>query len=103
MSIEQRMHIEPAGRPHMRCLKCRMTVVWPTDLSDHLASEFATIVRQDSVAGMHFAESRLGLGTREAKVLVLHITPNSGLCHKCERPVSEGESICACRSVNINW
>jgi hypothetical protein len=95
--------IDPAGRPHISCLKCRTAVVWPSDLDLGEAAEFARTARVDSLAGQRFAEAKLGLGPREAKALALHVSRPEGRCHKCGEPVPSGESLCSCRSANINW
>lgn len=95
--------MESAGRSFIECCKCRTTVVWPADISAALAAEFAIAARRDRLEGMCFAESKLRLGPREAKVLSLHVTRPAGHCHKCGKPVEKGESICACRSANIDW
>jgi hypothetical protein len=97
------LNIEPMGRPHMQCAKCRMTVVWPDGLTEGRRAEFASVVRGDPVQGMRFAETHLGLGGRESKVLVLHLTSTPGICHKCGKTVVAGESLCSCRSVNLDW
>jgi hypothetical protein len=103
MNIESFLKTEPLGRPHMQCAKCRMLVVWPNDLSAQEKAIFAAIVRDDPLQGMKFAKTQFGLGEREAKVLVLHITPEPGVCRKCQKSVSAQESICSCRSVCLDW
>ena len=103
MNIESFLKIEPLGRPHMQCAKCRMLVVWPNDLGNDEKVAFAAVVRDDSVQGMQFAKNQFGLGEREAKVLVLHITSKPGVCRKCQKPVAAQESICSCRSVCLDW
>jgi hypothetical protein len=97
------IRLEPAGRPHMQCTKCRMAVIWPSGPTIEQAARFALVVRTDPIEGMRFAETHLGLDAREAKVLVLHVTRVPGVCHKCSKPVSTRESVCTCRSVNIDW
>ena len=100
---EYSIAIEPRERPNLQCAKCRMAVVWPDGLSNETKAEFASIVRVDSVRGIHFANTYFGLDHREAKVLVLHVTRDSHLCHKCGKPVQGGECVCTCRSVNLDW
>jgi hypothetical protein len=95
--------IDPGERPHLRCAKCRMEVVWPDGLSNEVKAEFASIARADSVRGIHFANTHFGLDHREAKVLVLHVTRDSRRCHKCGNTVEGGECVCTCRSVNLDW
>ena len=87
----------------MQCAKCRMTVVWPDSLTAEKKSEFAAIVREDSVQGIRFAETHFELNPRAAKVLVLHIAHRRSECHMCGKRVPLGESVCACRSVNLDW
>jgi hypothetical protein len=60
-------------------------------------------VRQDSVQAMRLLEAKWAFDPRESKVLVLHITREQGMCHKCGLPVPLGESTCRCRSVNLDW
>ena len=95
--------IEPAGRPFIHCRKCRVDVVLPSNISAQEAVKFAAIVRNDSLEGVRYAEQNFGLGPRESKALALHVTRAPGVCHKCGMPVSKGESVCTCRSVNLDW
>lgn len=95
--------IEPAGRSFIHCGKCRTDIVLPTNLSAQEAAKFAVIVRNDSVEGVRYAEKNLGLGSKEAKALTLHVTRSPGSCHKCGKPVVKEESVCTCRSVNLDW
>ena len=95
--------IEALGRPHIECPRCRTTVVWPTDLPDPLKHQLAAVTRHDTLEGMQFAEKHIGLATREAKALALHITKAPGGCHRCGLSVSAGESVCSCRCANIDW
>ena len=103
MLIPNYLKIEPAGRPNLQCTKCRMTVVWPDGLTEKDKAEFASVVRDDPLNGLRVAETKFQFGAREAKVLVLHITHTRGECHKCGRSVTLGESVCSCRSVNLDW
>jgi endogenous inhibitor of DNA gyrase (YacG/DUF329 family) len=95
--------IKPAGRLYIQCEKCRTSVVWPVGISESLAVEFAAIARSNSLKGMKFAHEVLGLNSREVKALSLHVTRPAGHCHKCGKPVLKGESVCSCRSANIDW
>lgn len=93
----------PNGRPYLHCTRCRMSVIWPTDMVLETKAAFASSVRDDIVRAMRNAESQFGLDSRESKVLVLHITREPNVCHKCKKSVVSGESICSCKSVNLNW
>lgn len=95
--------VDPAGRKHIQCAKCRVAVVLPLDATGVQKAEFAAVVRRDSVQGIRFAERAFSLGPRESKVLALHITQAPGKCHRCGAPVQIGESVCSCRSVNLDW
>lgn len=95
--------IDPRGRPHIKCMKCRTEVVWPLGLDSELAAEFAEVSRADRLEGQRFAEAQFEFGAREAKALSLHVSQPKGQCHKCGKPVPQGESLCSCRSANINW
>ena len=95
--------IDPAGRPHLQCEECRTAVVLPSAASAGQRAEFAAIVRSDSVQGIRLAESAFSLSPREANALVLHVTLEPGKCQRCGRDVDAGESVCLCRSVNLNW
>lgn len=94
--------IEPGDRPHMYCAKCRVDVVIPAALEES-SSRFAGVVRQDCVQAMRAAESEFGLGPRESKALVLHVTRQKGKCNRCGQPVGPGKSVCACRSLALDW
>ncbi len=95
--------VDPAGRPHIQCAKCRVAVVLPVGATESQKAEFAATVRRDSVQGIRLAESAFSFGPREAKVLALHVTREPGKCQRCGRKVSAGESTCSCRSVNLDW
>ena len=95
--------VDPAGRKHLQCAKCRVAVVLPSDATEVQKAELAAVVRQDSVQGIRFAERAFSLGPRESKVLVLHITREPGKCHRCGALVQAGESVCSCHSVNLDW
>lgn len=94
---------DATDRPKTQCAKCRTTVILPLKRDRKLESQFAAIVRQNSVQGVHFAETMFSLGPREAKALVLHITREAGKCHFCGKPLQTGESVCTCRSLNLDW
>jgi hypothetical protein len=100
---EYSIAIEPEGRPHLRCAKCRMAVIWPESLTADGKATFASLARRDPVGAMRKAEDNFGFDSREAKVLVLHITRHPGQCHKSGKPMQGGERICTCRSVNLDW
>lgn len=96
--------IEPNGRPHIECPKCRTCVVWPGSLTSNQASTFAELVREAPVAAVRHAHDHLHLGLREAKALTFHVTKIRGTCHRCGTPVTGAESVCLkCRSANLDW
>ena len=95
--------IEPNGRPHIECRRCRVTVVWPSSLTAAQTTEVAAVTRKDRLEGIRYAKAHLGLGPREAKALALHITKIPGVCHRCGKAVPKGESACVCRSANLDW
>jgi hypothetical protein len=49
--------IEPRGRPHMECPKCRGCVVWPATLTDSEAAAFAEVARRSAMDGARYAYS----------------------------------------------
>jgi hypothetical protein len=95
--------IEPNGRPFVTCVRCRVSVVLPADEHAGNLPAFAALVRRDSVAAMRMAEQTFGMGPRESKALVLHVSDEQGRCRRCDAPVPEGVSVCSCRSVALNW
>jgi hypothetical protein len=96
--------IEPRGRPHIECPRCRTCVVWPESLLPEQAAIFAKAVRASALEGANIAHTELGLDLRESKSLVFHVTKRRGFCHRCEAPVSGIESVCTkCRSANLDW
>ena len=94
--------IDPAGGPHIKCLKCRVFVVWPIGLTKQEAALLGAFAEQDRLEAAKYAEISLGLEPRAAKVLALHLSVDNS-CHKCGRTVPKGESLCECRSANLNW
>ncbi|WP_377154395.1 hypothetical protein ACFJIX_20695 [Roseateles sp. UC29_93] len=94
--------IDPAGRPHIKCLKCRAVVVWPSDLREEDAALLGALAQRDRLEASKHAEMLLGLEPRAAKALALHLAVDNA-CHKCGRGVPKGVSLCECRSANINW
>ena len=97
------INIEPNGRPFVECAKCRVAVVIPPINDVTNLSAFARLRRDDPVADIRHAEEVFALGSRESKVLVLHVPREFGHCNRCGKPVAEGVSVCTCRSVNLNW
>src|SRR5262245_4982770 len=96
--------IQPKGRPHIVCPKCKTNVVWPLGLSAEEKQELADEVRSGPLNGTRWAHSRLGLDLREAKALSLHITREHGKCHRCGTAVKGEVSVCRkCRSANLDW
>lgn len=93
----------PTHRRFWDCPNCRVSVAMPSDLSLTDAQEFAALCRRDRVGAMRFAENQFSLGLRESKALVLHVTSKCGVCHRCNRPLASRESVCACRSLNLDW
>ncbi|MFX1678767.1 hypothetical protein PV762_06010 [Mitsuaria sp. CC2] len=94
--------IDPAGRPHIKCLKCRAFVVWPSELRPEDAALLGAFAQQDRLEAAKYAEMYLGLEPRAAKCLALHLSVNDA-CTRCGRTVPKGESLCECRSANLNW
>jgi hypothetical protein len=94
--------IDPAGRPHIKCLKCQTLVVWPSELKPEDAVRLGVFARRSRLEAAKCAETVLGLEPRAAKALVLHLAVDDA-CHKCGRVVPKGVSLCECRSANINW
>jgi hypothetical protein len=98
------MVIEPKGRPHIACRKCRQNVVWPESLSTDEKRQIADVSRKSRAEGASLAKLKLRLELREAKVLSLHISREPGSCHRCGHPVTGEVSICSnCRSANLDW
>jgi hypothetical protein len=96
--------IEPRGRPHIECPKCRTCVVWPVSFSASEATAFAEITRRSTSDGARYAVEKFGLDLREAKALAIHVTRTKGVCHRCKSLVIGSESVCTkCRSVNLDW
>ena len=96
--------IEPAGRPHIECPRCRTYVVWPISLTPAQRAAFAEVTRASALDGARYAEEVLGLNLREAKALSFHVTKRKGLCHRCGIAVTGTESVCTkCRSANLDW
>jgi hypothetical protein len=96
--------IEPKGRPHIECPKCRTCVVWPSSLTSAETAAFAVSSRRSTLEAARYAHENLGLDLREAKALAFHITRIKGFCHRCNSKISGSESLCGtCRSANLDW
>src|ERR1022692_811689 len=96
--------IEPRGRPHIECPKCRVSVVWPSSLTASEAAAFADVTRRRTLDGARYAVEKLGLDMREAKALAYRVTRTKGICHRCKSQVIGSESVCTkCRSANLDW
>jgi hypothetical protein len=70
--------IEPNGRPHIFCPKCRTNVVWPSSLSPEDKSKIAAEVRESPLAAVKLNHEHFGLNLREAKALAFHVTKSVG-------------------------
>jgi hypothetical protein len=66
--------IEPRGRPHISCPRCKAFVIWPTTFTANEKSLLAAEVRSGPISGIRFARSQFELDLREAKAPAFHIT-----------------------------
>jgi hypothetical protein len=86
------------------CKRCRAK--WSTpSLTAEARRRLADLVRRERIfEWMAFLRS-LGFTFAEAKPTSHHITSIPDRCHKCGRelPNSPEETVCRCRSLNLNW
>lgn len=96
--------MEPSGRPHIECPKCRTYVVWPSGFTAEQKAALAVLVRSGTLEGFRYAHEALGLDLREAKALSYHITRSKGICHRCKSEIAGQETVCTkCQSANLDW
>lgn len=102
-NAQMKQLLDPGGRAHLPCSKCRTAVILPPHHDTQLEADFAALVRRDAVEGARFAEAAFGFGPREAKILALHITREPGKCHRCGKSLSARNTVCTRRSANLDW
>lgn len=94
--------VDPAGPPHIKCLRCRAIVAWPLDLGQEEAAHLYALARRDRLEAARYAETVLGLEPKVAVPLAQHAS-ESEHCPHCGREPPRGDSLCLCRATNVKW
>jgi hypothetical protein len=103
LGIQMEPPVEAPFNPSLFCKKCKSFILLLSDHNESLKNEFANISRKDPIAGIEFAVSRFFVDQREAKRLVLHLSVESGHCHRCKKLLFAREFVCSCRSLTLDW
>ena len=85
------------------CRKC-LPINVPDDWQIEKKSEIASLVRNTNPisAIQYFRPIKMSL--TDAKGIVLHISVEKGLCHKCKTKLAEYEGKCQkCKRLNLDW
>lgn len=88
------------------CSRCQSEVVVPDDLPDKIRRRTVALRRADqSAAAYEQLESDSALNLSMAQRLVLHITLESGICHRCGNILVGGSEVycTACKALNLDW
>jgi hypothetical protein len=88
------------------CKKCKAAIDVPSGLKVGVKDEVTSLRRQNrSALAINSLRAKARLPLAEAKAIVLHVTQDKGLCHRCGEVLSRGEeSVCIrCGAVNLDW
>jgi hypothetical protein len=89
-----------------RCDRCGATWLSPEGLDPIAAHEIASLVRGgDRIAAIRRLRAATGLELRDAKAVVMHVTPRPGQCQRCGAVLAAGGGVACpgCGSLNYDW
>jgi hypothetical protein len=90
----------------MKCQACGANWLAPEALDSESVRVAVSAFRQHGGSGgIKMLRERWGLSAHDAKAIVLHLTKEQGICHRCKapvtcRPVGQCEN---CFSINYDW
>lgn len=90
----------------VRCEKCGTTWLSPTALGADVGHEVASFIRGgDTIVAIRRLREATGLGLRDVKAVVLHVTREPGKCQRCRAVLGSGGVVACsqCRSLNYDW
>jgi hypothetical protein len=89
------------------CPQCRNHILIPAELNEPARVELADFLRSSrrKIETMEKLMQMYGMGLRDAKALVAHITAPRGHCANCaSRLPGGGITHCpSCSALNLNW
>jgi hypothetical protein len=88
------------------CNKCDAKWLSPLAFDPVIAREVASLIRNGStITGIRKLRDVTGLGLRDAKGIVQHMTRATGRCQQCDTMLSGGGVlVCGgCGSLNYDW
>jgi hypothetical protein len=89
-----------------RCDRCGAAWLGPGALDPVAAHEVASLMRGgDHITAIRRLREATGLGLRDAKAVVHHVTHTPGACQRCGAVlVADGGEACPrCGSLNYDW
>jgi hypothetical protein len=90
-----------------RCPQCGNRIVIPAEMNESARVELADFLRlsHSRIESMTKLMHSFGVGLREAKVTVTHITDTKGTCVQCRGRLLEGgiTNCPSCSALNLNW
>jgi hypothetical protein len=89
-----------------KCDRCGATWAAPESLAPEERQEAAASIRRgDLITAIRRLREMTGLGLRDAKAIVHHVTRHPGHCHRCGMALDlPGVATCPqCRSLNYDW
>jgi hypothetical protein len=89
-----------------RCDRCGATWPDPESIAPAARREVAALIRGGGpIPAIRRLREMTGLGLRDAKAVVHHITRTPGQCHRCGMALDAGlGATCPrCRSLNYDW
>lgn len=90
----------------VHCNNCDAKWLSPVAFDPVIAHEVASIIRSnDTITGIRRLRKVTGLGLRDAKGIVQHMTRATGRCQQCDTMLSGGGVVeCkSCGSLNYDW
>jgi hypothetical protein len=89
----------------LNCPKCKATLALPFKLSSQVKKDIAALVKQNRFLAIDLLRKNSAIPFSEAKLIVLHLTEQSGDCHGCDTQQEKAEfTFCPdCDTLNLNW
>jgi hypothetical protein len=90
----------------VHCDRCGATWLIPAALDPEARRAVASLIRSGGlIPAIRHLREVTGLGLRDAKAVVQHITRTPGKCHRCGEALIPGavDPCPRCRSLNCDW
>ena len=89
---------------HFNCLKCGAQWTQPVGMSAAITHEAATLIRrQQPIRATKLLRDSYDLSLRDAKAVMLHVSRESGKCHRCDSTLGDSVQCETCTALVLDW